>query len=848
MSGTDAAGGFSYQHAQAIQAALELASNDELDRIRVEAENDVIDLEVWNKSGQLVSALQYKRRSDDYTWGQQELIDELTDWSALGATHTAAGYRFVTDGRLGPTGRDVRDALEEAADGDLAKLRELMKKAKSKVDLDVVRRAEIVVDKASYSSLIGRAQATAKSLIPNVTGPAEAAERSRWVVLELLSMVTGRSGEPEAARRFIARDEVLELLATPQDRIPTTRWTTDFKSTFIATVLSASLERQVDLETVLDSPGFGDADQTPMEERLLEDWLGIRHVCVLGGGSGTGKSTALMRMQRRRAEAGHVVLVADAEDYSPGRLAALVAAALNRHGDIGAHPAIGNAALKDPEVSLAIDGVSEIPQQLLDELRIELRAVASAEVRCRLVVTGRDTTAVGSTLPRGTPTVALKMSPLDHSWRRTFAAKVFGATSDEVEAIVAAAERALGDAARNPMLILLGMRAILLGDDASGPAKIFQTVVRSISSENGYSNGSLYEVALGIAYSHLLADGKRYTDSFGWTELLNKVVSQLLSRGQQLTADDLREYGFETGLVRITQLDSVRPLHDSFADYLSAVAIAVSVADLPDRLANNDRLRVRFLAELAGVDDELATKAASDLPLTSVSISQYDRRKPHPADQVSAKRYLDQLLPQSRQRPLVAYWLDSAGRCLVTVNGKFDGSWDEDVPEDIASAGWSFPLVDHEGPLQVATRIWRREVQDVLSVPKAAPSPAPSTRDESVRVLATYSDQLQATTSALVAALGISSESGNRLTELTQLRIQFLMSDSQTLDQERDRPVRFRYVPDLPAGEQVLLSGDWTGDIWTGWGRVDSFLSPPAHASARSLSEAINEAVGRRWL
>ena len=46
MSGTDAAGGFSYQHAQAIQAALVLAGNDELDRIRVEAENDVIDLEM----------------------------------------------------------------------------------------------------------------------------------------------------------------------------------------------------------------------------------------------------------------------------------------------------------------------------------------------------------------------------------------------------------------------------------------------------------------------------------------------------------------------------------------------------------------------------------------------------------------------------------------------------------------------------------------------------------------------------------------------------------------------------------------------------------------------------------
>ena len=795
-----------------------------------------------------MSADQFKRRNEEYTWGQQELIDELTDWSALGASHAKATYRFVTDGRLGPTGRDVRDALEEAAEGDLTNLRKLMEKAKSPINLDVVRRAEIVVDKASYSSLIGRAQATAKSLVPNVTGPAEAAERSRWVVLELLSMVTGRSGESEGAQRFITRDEVLELLATPQDRLPTAGWTADLKSAFLATVLSASSVRQVDLETVPDVPGLGDGDNAVTEKKLLEDWLGIQHVSLLGGGSGTGKSTALMRMQHRSAGKGRVVLVADAEDYSPGRLAALISAALNRHGDIGAHPAVGNAALKDPDVTVAVDGVSEIPQDLLVELRTEMRALASAELRCKLVLTGRDTTTLSSVLPRGTSTIALKMSPLDREWRRTLAVKAFGATVDEVEPIVAAAERALGDAARNPMLILLGMRAILLGDDASTPAKIFQAVVRSISTENGYSKASLYEVALGVAYSRLLDEGKRYSDSFGWTEVLNEVVSQLVSRGQQITVNEVREYGFETGLVRTTQLDSVRPLHDSFADFLSAVAMAASVAELPDRLANSDRARICFLAELAGVGDELATKAAGDLPLTSVTVAQYELRTPHPADQVPATRYLDQLLSPSLPRPRVAYWHDPAGRCLVTVNGKYNGSWDEDPPADIASEGWSFPLVDHEGPLRVATRIWRRELQDALSVPNAAPSPVPSTRDDSALVLSTYSNQLHAVTSELVASLGITSEGVDRLTELTQLRIQFLMSDSPTIEEERDRPVRFRYVPDLPTGEQVLLSGDWTDEIWTGWGRVDSFLSPPANAAARSISEAINETVGRRWL
>src|SRR3954452_6927633 len=111
MRGVDAAGGFAYQHAQAIQLALRLALDETLDRIRVEAENDVVDAEVWSGSNELVEGFQYKRRNEKDTWGQQELIDELADWSDVAQLHPGASYHFVTDGRLGPTGRRVRDAL-----------------------------------------------------------------------------------------------------------------------------------------------------------------------------------------------------------------------------------------------------------------------------------------------------------------------------------------------------------------------------------------------------------------------------------------------------------------------------------------------------------------------------------------------------------------------------------------------------------------------------------------------------------------------------------------------------------------------------------------------------------------
>ena len=97
-------------------------------------------------------------------------------------------------------------------------------KAKRPVTIDSMRRASISADGATYPLLIGRAERLAKALLPNVTSEIEADERSRWVVLELLNDVTERSGRADANERVITRDEVLRLLSTPQDRIPTKAW------------------------------------------------------------------------------------------------------------------------------------------------------------------------------------------------------------------------------------------------------------------------------------------------------------------------------------------------------------------------------------------------------------------------------------------------------------------------------------------------------------------------------------------------------------------------------------------------------------------------------------------------
>ena len=56
-------------------------------------------------------------------------------------------------------------------------------------------------------------------------------------------------------------------------------------------------------------------------------------------------------------------------------------------------------------------------------------------------------------------------------------------------------------------------------------------MVRIIATDTGYSNATEYEIGLGVAFSKLLDQGKRYSDSYGWIELVSNVAAELSQRG-----------------------------------------------------------------------------------------------------------------------------------------------------------------------------------------------------------------------------------------------------------------------------------------------------------------------------
>lgn len=859
MAGTDAAAGFAYQHAQAVLTALRLAADDSLGRIRVEGYADAIDVEVWGKAGELVDAFQYKCRNQSYTWGQQELVDHLAAWSDVGAHHFDARYRFVTDGRLGPTGRHVRDALARATGGDTTDIAAMLQNASTSVDLDAVGRASIVIDDASYNSLFERARLRARSLLINVSSDAEAEERSRSVTLELLHMVTERSGRCDDAQRFIYPSEVLELLARPQDHLPTVQWGPNLKDAFLASVLSAARDDALDRACI---PGGAGTPTPDGNERFLDNWADNRTVCLLGGGAGTGKSTALARMQYRLAKRGVVALVADAETYVPGRLGTLLATALNRHADLGAHPAVGTAASKDPQIVVAIDSVSEIPARARDTMRNEMRQLLAADQHASMILAGRDAAASRAMTRRVADTTTLRVKPLDDDQRISLIAKGIdqfgavglltvdpGARRDQARYLLRLIEAAMGqDVVANPLMLLLGVRALLVAGAIINPAETFRTVVRSIAAENGYTTTSVYEAGLGLAFSQLLNGGTRYTDGFGWTTLLERAATTLNASGHDLTAGQLREFASETGLVHVAEHDIVRPLHDSFADYFAATAVRTGVAVLPPQLQSNDSARVRFLAGLAGVGDQLADAVAYDLPLTGAAIAPDDVRPPSEAWFTHACHYVDALLPTSMPRPRIALWPDGAGRRILIVDGAAEG-WLEHSDDPVASAfGWLVPIPSESGPLQIAIQVWQRHIRDVFDRAPRNRHPVPRDRYESVRMLADYADELQAVTCRLVGEIGLAGAEAEVLKALTRRRIQFRVHHGD-VDAERRRGVDYREAFDAGEASAVVEDPDAGDSKWTGRAAVDTFLTTtPAEWAIRTVRDTINDAVGRTWL
>lgn len=473
MGGADAAKGFAYQHAQALHRVVDLVDLDGASYVRVEAANDVVDVEIYAEGDTLVHAAQFKTRDQKYTWGVTELVEELVRWSSIAPAHPEAQYEFVTDGRLGPSGRKFQAALEENHRGNSAKLVEIARKQDAILDPNSCVRASIVAETPGFDQLIDCAIDRVTNLLPHVTGALEAEERAMQTVLELLRIIVERSGEVGQWQRIITRAELDEVLTNRREYVATESWSYELKNAFLEAV-QRQKPKGVTLRCEVMTSGFPAGRRFKQGSGYLDELIDSSQVTILSGPAGSGKSTVIQQAQVAAALRGEVIIIANAEHYIPNRLGSLIASGINGPGFVGAYSTTGIKALGDPDVTVILDNVSEIPATERTSLKADIKQLVGSDVRARLALSGRDAIVLQGFLPRNTPVNPVVIEPLDRKIRIEIISDISNGVIEHRHAqmITARVEHALQGAANNPQFFLVGATLVADGSDFNGYSRL----------------------------------------------------------------------------------------------------------------------------------------------------------------------------------------------------------------------------------------------------------------------------------------------------------------------------------------------------------------------------------------
>ncbi|MFJ1764688.1 NACHT domain-containing protein [Amycolatopsis sp. NPDC088138] len=713
MSGVDTVRGIGYQQAHAVRMALDVYADDNLGALRVEGTEDVMDIEIHDILGAIVAAAQLKSRVSGKTWGRKELLAILRTWATLDIAKTAS-FELITNGKLGPTGDTVRNALEAAAEGDLTALAELLDTDVASSVCRVLSRARIRLETSDAETVLNEAEREVRSMLPGARTPADLAEAARRIVDELFRLLMDRAARRDPAERIVTKEKIAEVLGRVAHVAEPDRWPGSLQAEYQSKItdippatVSAKLVR-------LDSV---DAQEPGVTVQSILDSSGP---VLIAGGTGTGKSTAAAQLRYEAALSGRTVLIGHAETYLEGRLDALVADSLS--ASVGrALPAItGRQLLNDSRAILVIDGVSEVPQLVRDRLRDEIRVLTATGTGARIALIGRDLAVLGSVLPVTAASARFRVAGFGRTERRELVERIAGeAHPGEHGRLTAQVEHALGDAAGNPMLVSMATGLLLDGTEFTDRASIYRATVTRLAERGKAAGLDVAAAVLGIVFANLLDEGRRYANPVEWHRLLHDAARKLGEMGVPVELASLRETVQRTGLVTsIGQTQTQTPIHDSFADYLAGAAAAEGLVRWPERLDQSDEQRVLFAAALGNVGGELAGKVARDVPYLTVRLAGYDTRPIGASGPSEIFELLKQLAPADSVRP-ARLWHDGT-RLVASLAGDVP-SWIEPADGKKLTRTSLTAICDPPtGPLGVAVRLWRLLLQETLTNRRAA--------------------------------------------------------------------------------------------------------------------------------
>jgi hypothetical protein len=849
MAGTDTSRGIAYQNAQAVLIALDVLADSVLTSLRVEGAEDIVDIEVHDKSGAIVRGYQIKTRVSHRPWSRAPILRVLERWTALDED---ASFEFVTDGELGETAVALRDALDSAALGDLGPLADFLGRSVDDESLARLARTRVRKDVTGAEAVLAVAEQQVRSLLPGSRTPQDLHAAATAAVNALLRELAWRAGSAYEHERLLTKDEIAQVLGGIRDVPVADRWSTGVKAEYLKAARATTpnlIELDLEQET-------REQHETRVELADLVDGPGVG---ILSGQTGSGKSSTAKIAVHEGSLTGRPVVLVHAEAYVAGRLADLVTEGLSAIVDRPLPSTTGQQALSDPDVVLVIDGVSEVPVEMQQAIRLDLQPVVTSGSGARVVLVGRDLASLSSVVPTSVPQRQLAVSPL--SWEKKVAlirrqhADLFEGRSEEDVAQVAnrlngAVGRGLGDASGNPMIFSMALRFAVEGQEFDSDASLYAATIVRIAERSGATRIDLASAALGLIFARLLDVGRRFVYPHEYRRLLREAVHQLSS--DYFGADDeaVAETVSRTGLLVPLGADQVLvPVHDSYADYLAGVAHARGLIELPDVLSSGDERRLEFAVQLAGVDDATAVQVARDLPFTTIRLAAFDRRSL--ADEGAAgsiAAVLTHLLPPGDLRGPVMWQAAESTVVALEDDAGRDGRDDLRVI-DLRRQATKVVLASASSPLAAAVALWRVVLKARLRTHAGLPARNASGVEDAADLVLAHLHARRIHLLQLMEALFQPAARSRIESRMGPVGVSAVISQEPTDFSEFSMHYRASQEIAVEVREGPLHRDEGSAPIYASSTRVEYFLSKSPEADAAdAIRKAIEDLTKNAWL
>ena len=875
VSGVDTVRGINFQHCHAVLVALEVVTDEKLAGIRVEGIDDVLDLEVHAPTPDrsrtvVVRGLQMKSRMRPYTWAQSELLKIVQRWAGRPLA-TTSEFALLTDGELGPSGREVAAALESARSGDTNPIAAILGVQATDPLCALAARVEIVSAPGTVEGLLLAAEREVRARLPAGPHHPDAMRDAQVYVNELFVLISKRAGLQNPDARFISRDELLSVLGGISQLSAADRWTDGLGPEYEYAVASA------DLSSIVVPSLIGSWTRSSLTVDELDE---IASPILLTGRTGSGKSTLARIWRAHAASVGRGLVICHAEAYLPQAIDRAVADAVGAVVGRALPRAVGRQVLADPGTTIVFDGVSEVPSHVRAELAKELRTQLAGGHGARVAVLGRDETVCANVFPSTQAPARLYPQAFGQGERLRFTAMVraqsraaegvergaatdvyggsagaddvsSGAFDQECRVALAQVEHALGDAAGNPMLLRMALELVDGGIEFSDRASVYALTVDRMAARANVVDIRIASAALGIVFGRLLDEGRRFANPLEWARLFDEAGAALEKAGVVSARSDVRDAVERSGLVNevvtgIGQTQIRVPVHDSFADYFAARAHADGFIALPEMLDESDESRILMSAQMKMLSDSETMSVAAQLPFSLVRLSESDHRDLDDATPAIVAAILSYVLPD--QKVGVTMWWDGH-RPLAQIGGGTT-SWVEspDAPELFDGAAVVGETA--EGPVAIAVRLWRLILNERLRRKPQLRPRSPQSCEEGRDQLARHSEATISAGKRLLEEVAPPA-AAVRLAQVTgPLGLSGIVYDRQEGQMRGDGwPVRYTRtsVTEVVAAPDAVAGDPW--DAYTSASHLQSLVSKsPEQTSADLIGDAICRLTRSHWL